>query len=792
MNYRDRKQTLLILAITATSIIVGSLFMAGCTDPLSGDVNANLRPIVTFTNVPPGAWEEEFWTIDSITGDTIGTEPDSVLTHYTQFSRNPFVYWKGTDRDGQIDFYRYRVITALELEDLGMAIDEYIQWLENQAETWPEFDTIVNETLSLEPDTVIDLRVDTNSVWTKYLDVVPASGDPKTTEVVKLKAFNDDPVNIYMVQYVLVQAVDEEGLGSELAIRAFSRNDNPPNTQFQLAVDTTAPFINSKTEGRVSGVALAWRAEDPDYPAGTNAPPFDYRWVMYGPYEDFKDGDSTYRTLANNYIYRVFVSSDAKIYKEGETIVVCDTAFETGGTVTCDTILVLETNPAMADIRGSWSTKFDIEQLAADDPEGPEGNGLNRVVYESNGWSNDSSATLFNVYQHYQWPVGGDTTVEMNFLFWVDSKDDAGVQDPVPLFTKIRVIDPKHERAVLVLDFSGGASTFNGPVYDVVSDKFGRTRRMWKDIIDHWGQANVPEWNQGGESFDIKMLAHNSGAPDYFIVKGATYLPLPIVELLKHNVIIMYNDAVNAADHTTFEPVFRAIDVGTNVWALMRSPVLLSNPATQDIIDTPVVQFNADYAFYFAASSVSFQGWLAYLFHDPEDPFTSPVRIEDFIYADPVSDEFSWSGYLWPRLDIDTALLHANYNWLPAANPPDGWDYQWDPNFAALPEVNWMSFRRRFHERGTDVEAEPLYLYGSKYGDGTIPNGWKTFQGSPVAHRVKADYFRTVHMSFTPLAMNRDDFKIVADSMLNFLYVPRVAGTVSPYQPPTRSTTMLR
>ncbi|MDF1545529.1 MAG: hypothetical protein P1R58_10550 [bacterium] len=790
MNYRDRKQTLLILAVAVGSIVVGSLLLAGCTDPLSGDVNANLRPIVTFTNVPPGSWEEEFWTVDSITGDTIGTAPDSVVTRYTRFSRNPFVYWKGTDKDGQIDFYRYRVITTLELQDKDQDIDEYIQWLENQGETWPRFDTLSIDTVEVEP-VKVRLTVDTISVWSKYLDVEPSNGDPKTTEVVKLRAFNDDPVNVYQIQYVLVQAVDEEGLGSALAVRAFSRNDNPPNTQFQLAVDTVAPFINSKSEGRVSGVSLAWKAEDPDYPAGTNAPPFEYRWTLYGPFEDFKDGDSVWKNLSENYIYRVFVSSDAKIYKQNDILVVCDTAFDAGGTVTCDTIVVIEGSPAMANIRGSWSTKFDVKALAEDDPEGPTGTNLNRVVQESEGWSNDSSTVLYNVYQNYVWPPGGDTTVEMNFIFWIDSKDDAGVQDPVPMFSKIRVIDPKHERPVLVLDFSGGASPFNAPINPGGSDFFGPARRMWKEFVDHWGEANVPGWNQNGESFDINLLEpHLKGGPDYFAVKGATYLPLPIAELLKHNVIIMYNDAVNAADNTTFEPIFRAIDVGTNVWSIMRSPVLSSSPASRDIIDTPVVQFSSDYAFYFAAEGVSFQGWLAYLFVDPSDPFPNPVRIEDFTYADPLVS--SWSGYQWPELHIDTALLHANYNWRPAENPPFGWDYQWDPNLAALPEVNWMSFRTSFFERGTQVKSEPMYLYGSKYGSGTLPNGWPTFQGSPVAHRVKADYFRTVHMSFTPLAMNPEDFKIVADSMLNFLYVPRVAGTAAPNQQESGSQVSIR
>jgi hypothetical protein len=65
-----------------------------------------------------------------------------------------------------------------------------------------------------------------------------------------------------------------------------------------------------------------------------------------------------------------------------------------------------------------------------------------------------------------------------------------------------------------------------------------------------------------------------------------------------------------------------------------------------------------------------------------------------------------------------------------------------------------------------------MYIFGSRYGQNNHPAGGclPDYDGSPVAHWLRSDYFKTVHFCFTPLAMDPVAFQVTANRVLNYLY----------------------
>ena len=726
MNHKFEKSIVAgILVSLCLALILATSLFTGCSDKLSGDIKDNQRPIVYFVNIPPGPQY-----------DTLSLSPLVVDTVFTRFSRNPFLYWYGTDIDGQIGHFRYVVVTEPELG--GMTPDEMA--------------------VSLEAD---------SSAWI-YLDVSATEADPHTTEIVKLRANSLNPVNTYLPQYVFLQAFDEQGLGSIVKYRGFSRNDSPPTVAIAVFPQDTS-YINSVEPGVITGFPMTWQASDPDYPSGTDAPPFDYQWRLYGPFEETVDGREVFNEFKENFITAVYLTDDALLYREGDTIF-CDQLESPG----CEDYViqpgdVLQIND-LGDTRGRWKQRLEVDSLATD-------SFFNRVVEESDGWTNDSSITLFNVYRNYNPPPGGDTTVEMFFLFWVSCRDDALVETPVPAmtlaqdkndksqYTAPRVIDPKFERSVLVIDFNTviQKQSITAPYNpDDTKPPFYTQRGYWKGVIDNWGSVNVPGWN--ASSCDVTLAQPRERlAPDYMLAaKG--YGELPIREMLKHKVIILYNDDISTPKQSLYQNVFRSIDAGCKVWSVMRAP-LDGSPGTPDTCQVDCISSEyaskRGFAFYFGVSEVNYSSWQMHHFVG-DGGNSNPMRIEHFVRATSSEDLGGW-----PTLVIDSARLHSMYKWDAPA-----WEVTWRPDLAALPEVNWASYRPKYNARGTSVVCKPMYVFGSLYGQNNHPGGGclPGYDGSPVAHWLRADHFKTVYFSFTPLAMEPGPFQITANRVLNYLY----------------------
>ncbi len=701
---KNQVRAAVVLAVLAASLAAFSaLYLAGCTDTLDGELYENQKPIVYFANIPPEGG---------------------------RFSRNETVYWNGTDPDGLIDYYRYHTVKV------------------SQVGSQPPEDYILKV-----PD----------SEWV-VIDVDSAQTDPQTENVIPLEADFDDPVNTYVSQWIFLQAFDMEGLGSEIVFRLFSRNDHPPETRINPIPSSYLPFVNDTAAGGiVTGVKLGWSGSDRlDYPEA-DWPPFEFEWRLYGPYDS-----SLFGTLVSSFVRCVFVTADGHVYELGDTAVFCDTTYGDSTVIRCDTFVVTDLCSGDQEVpseRGRLEKKFSVDDTnfinnpvfnrlvhcSCDDdppPEDPRKNCVDR-------WVTTTSEVIYDVYKDTQF----DTTVQMWFMFWVRSRDDAFVADLVPTFDSFRVIDPRFERDVIVVDFAGMPSaSWCLPL------KKERTA-YWVNAIRKWRPEVV---------FDTTGIGGNTGgkgiSPDYIDV--AKTLAVPLVSLLKHKVIILYDDRISGWNFGGYSHnVYTAIDAGVNVWATWRVPL---EPSAQrnDIF----IPFN--FAWYFGVSRMAYSNWFGLASaacRDPQNRLYDPARVEDFVGA------YAIDSLEWPNLTIDTALLCSVIQWYPAdaearygaclaCRPKKGY-FPFMPCGPALPEVNWSV---RAPWRPTEV----LYLYKSCYGSSHPLGGIYNMEGNPVAHRMTTTQFRTVHFNFTPLAIQQDSMQKVVNKVLDWLH---------PSEPPSPS-----
>lgn len=747
-----------ISKVTSVTILCGlaALVLAqlwGCTDRIKGEQTANQKPVVWFVNIPP---------------------------ENSSSSINPIINWVGQDRDGQIKYFRYVVIREKTVGDfLGKAAD----WMPSASDTLTkaEIASYVANGLGSLADTM----------WT-YLYVKSDEADPKTSNIVPMQAEVSDPVLTFVPQIVFLQAFDELFLGSDIAFRRFYRNDNPPNTRIVGFVEDV-PFINSADTGLAStGIRIRWSGSDVlDYP--TDDPPMDFQWKLFGPYDD-----ATFEAFMDSFVVPVFVTNDAQIYRMGlPDVTICDT-FETGGiidsivcndyptahivcdtsfpggdeTINCDTILITEnmgTNVygrmdmlvRVLDDDFINSPQFNI---VADSSEVDSLEAANSDASLGDSWMAGTRDSMFNVYS--QFPA--DTSREMHYMFWVRSRDDALVPDPTPDYRTFTVIDPKHERDLLVIDM--------GITYPLNRGNFDSAKSYWDVAVNKWidsrpEAAGVLDFDPAKDFINI---AQYQGQPEFLRF------------LLGHKVVILLNDdiipGIFARQGTsTVGNIYVAMQTGVNVWLSMRMPLgTYPEGGRWDFdIDPP-----PSYQFFFGTQKLSYSGWSHFVRKVNRD-----LRIEDFIGAISLDTEH------WPHLSIDTAHLHARYRWSTV--------YYWSkdavldsvgdtlvpaiPPYGALPEVNWAV---------RSPETEAMYLYNSLYGNEHFLGPDWTFYGRPVVHRLNRGIFRSIHMLFTPMAFKDATMQLTVNANLDWLYdgfmlrhggVAAGAGKERPIRPTTAS-----
>jgi len=717
-----------IILLALGGLILTAMFLGGCSKTLEGDTYANEKPEVWFVNVPP---------------------EDS------RSSVNPIVNWYGQDRDGQIDYYRYIVVRE---GDMGAAMGRT---------DWNPLDDPLTETdlATYVSDYLGDLS---DTLWTVLL-VRADSTDPHTSNIIPMSAEMEDPVMTFVPQYVFVQAFDEEGLGSDIAYRRFLRNDNPPNTRIVAFIEGV-PFINSVLpSGPATGIRLRWQGSDViDYP--TDAPPFEFQWKLFGPYSD-----AEYDALIDSFLVPVFVTNDAQVFKFGlppdsvgvdsfltvdttvtpwdttldstsirylsTALIVCDTTYENGVEVeSCDTILIDTLEGS--NVYGTMDTLlrvYDDDFLNSDE--------FYRVADSSydefgNIWVTDERETIYDVYKD----APADTTQTGTFIFVVRSRDDAEVPDLTPNWRSFTVINPQHERDVLVVLWSNSA--------DENKSSDDSTRVFWDIAINDW----IDDGRVGDVIFDSAL--------DIRHVSAYTQHNAMLQLILRYKVAIMIQDAEVSGQWSVHgqavQNTITALQTGVNVWVAARVP--LGSHATGSPL---AVDFaSPDYQYFFGVQQSTFPGWSSGFFNNQDGYGFGLPRTEHFIGTLSLDED------KWPELSVDTTRLRTRYRWagwIPDSLNPGGFPfYPYLDTPGALPQVGWCV-------RTFDTEA--MYLFKSVYGNEHAQFTNLSFHGRPVSLRLNRGLFRTVHFMFTPLALEPTSAAIIIDEVMDWLYDGRVELT---------------
>jgi hypothetical protein len=706
------RKTVLVLLITLCCLVLAVMFVAGCAKKLEGNAYENEKPVVWFVNVPPEG---------------------------ARSSVNPIVNWYGQDRDGQIDFYRYVVVRE---DVIGDSLGKPSDWNPvNQPLSGVEVQLFVDNYLSNMAD----------SVWT-ILNVEAEATDPHSSNIIPMSAQMDDPVRTFVPQFVFVQAFDDEGQGSDIVFRRFLRNDNPPATRIVGFIDNF-PYINSEfPRGPATGIRVRWQGTDVvDYP--TDPPPFEFEWKLLGPYSE-----TAYQSLINQYRKKVFITNDARVFRFGDpkhivgidtiwnvdstaiiridtlklgtALIVCDTTYEHGVEIeSCDTILI--DTLTGGNIYGVIDTLLMVFDTAFENSQ------YNLVAKTSgdedgNVWTTDVRDSLYDVYKHHP----ADTTQVARYIFAIRSRDDALVPDLTPAWKSFIVINPQHERDVVVINWSNTADENSAISTKVTS--------YWTEAMNNWiaqtGRTGVVEYVP---SLDYRRAAN--------FTQNNTMLQL----ILKYKVAVVVQDAeVSGAwsnQGQAAQNVMVGLQTGVNVWVAARVPIGNHPTSAPFHLDSA----NGNYQYFFGVLSYTFPGWSSGFYTTLDGDGLGLPRTEHFIGT------LSLDKEQWPEVSVDTALLHSCYKWEGAISPPQFPYRPFLPQLGALPQVGWCV-------RAFDTEV--MYLFKSMYGNEHAMFTHLSFHGRPVGIRLNRGLFRTVHMLFTPLALERTTGQQMVNDVLDWLY----------------------
>ncbi|MCX6834369.1 MAG: hypothetical protein NTW07_04425 [candidate division Zixibacteria bacterium] len=343
----------------------------------------------------------------------------------------------------------------------------------------------------------------------------------------------------------------------------------------------------------------------------------------------------------------------------------------------------------------------------------------------------------------------------MNFIFWVRAQDpdDSTVVDPTPAYCFPQVVDPHHERDVLVVDWSIAANR-NQSLID-------SARSYWRRAVQTWVQDR-----------GLEDVVEFDTLRDVMISRGG-FEALPSVTMA-YKIVIVYQDAMQSGFWNSWDwavsNLMLSLLAGNSAWITARVPIG-NYSALASKADTAAA--TASYKYFFGIDSYMFPGWGYYIYSTqdgvgPEWGYGLP-RTEDFVGA------FSLNEELWPELTVDSARLHECYEWRGTAIPPTGQFMPWRPDLAALPQVGYVV---------PTGDAQVMYTYKSMYGPVHPILQQPTYDGLPVMVRLDRGIFRTVHSNFTPISLEETSGQQMVDSVLSWLYEKWLPGAAEP--PPSQ------
>jgi hypothetical protein len=492
--------------------------------------------------------------------------------------------------------------------------------------------------------------------------------------------------------------------------------NHPPVTVLLGKDSTLQPYVNSVVPTATNaGIHVSWIGQDKlDHPYEPQ--PLSYEWRVYGPYDS-----AIIPGIWAQFVKIVFVTTSRELmYKGvGNFIRYCDTIWIPEPPyilVYCDTMFV--DTVKVANRFGTVDTIFDVEAAAF-----KYNPAYNKVALRS-GSSGDSTTTDTSTYlMNFFNNAPSDTTVEGDFIFWVRAIDNdvPPKADPTPPYVKMKVIDGKHERDILIADAEVS--------YEINPRILSKAKQYWTDAIARWRPSTPHTYH---------MIAQAQG----------NILSLKL--LLQHKVVVAVSDDVTRGVLNTPDirkSIVAASSAGTNFWICGRAHLAGDEDRPPNLTNTVDLY---EIGPWLGLSSIAYTGWDWYALKDPS------VRIEDFIGAEPINPT------AWPSLAIDSGYLHTRYGW--------GGDFYFPfvDSLSALPEVAFFQ---------PVPEAEILYSYRSLYvgHHPLVPDSY-FFAGKPVVYRFDRDDYRIFVSSFTPYAMAGDSIggaaQVFIDSVLNWLYEP--------------------
>ena len=740
-----------VLLITALLLAIYSIGFWGCTKEVEGPERVNQPPIVQFVNIPVAG---------------------------SQFSSDTTIYWYGTDVDGFIRYFRYAVIesTVVGGDPLGFIYG-------NKADIdW----------------TVLEVTLE----------------NPNSNSKVNMSADVKDPVRKYVSSYVFLQAIDNLGEESDVIYRMFRKNNHFPVTKINY-YSLGSPFINAvSSDGILPGIQVQWSATDPvDYPR--DAPPFEYRWKFYGPYDSLE-----MEYINDNYQQAYFVDDNGDYYLEGDTLalmVSADTAINTTVTPPETTITpIYDYYPievANQDLRrfdlGTWDTltlgvygEIDSTALPPDSlyrlNSLPLVNPDTFLVEESDGWLYDvERATIYNVFRK---DPSHDSILSITrqryFFFTCQARDDSKVPDNAPDFRWISVIEPKYERDVMLVDYSvykPNQFFRNWPRAKWVGrDIYGQ---LWNEYYDghllkdvYGGLANG--WKAGCfdvdsllDDVDIEAAGSSINYNKYFATQD--YYPaamlrtfagygigaFSLTDVLRHKIVlIVKDDATSAMEFSVgSEPsngtictshIVSGLNAGMSVWSMLRGPFPASGANTLPFATYQNVP--ALYQEYFGIDAMIHTGWTGRI-STGISPDIVVDRIESFVGGTVNDNPYVFTDAPETfNFAIDTALLHNRYAWV--SSTEGSLPYPWYDSIAALPEVGYVR---------KDGTSKAIYEYVSKYGpeDEDRPAYVEKYAGTKVAIAKKTQVYRTMHYCFSLVAVDSISAQAIFNESMDWLSV---------------------
>lgn len=270
------------IVVPLISIVVGGCgFLEN-----EGDPRENIKPEVFVTNFPASSksaiiaidttWVDSLVKVTVVSIDT--TYDFNVVTDTIIYLANPRIYWFGTDVDGRVSAFEYAVVPtdSLAAHPAGLP-------------------TVRGGTGNVEPLRFLDTDNTAPADSLDWIELLP----PNLVQSATVFLFADIDTSVALDQFLFVRAIDNLGLRSDVAYARFSRQNHPPETYINLdtleviQLNVQSPkiirsrkyFSLPQSTATYPGIQIGWFGSDStDYP--DEQPPFDFNWVLYGPYPD--------------------------------------------------------------------------------------------------------------------------------------------------------------------------------------------------------------------------------------------------------------------------------------------------------------------------------------------------------------------------------------------------------------------------------------------------------------------------------------------------------------------------